>query len=281
MSSLLNASTAQHGRVVLLNGTSSAGKTTLARALQRALLPEIWFHIEVDLLRNAHPDRNLAPPGEAPKGITAASFLRAIPASLRALTAQGDNLIIDDVFGPTQLKNYVETFDVSPPGIRPLFVYVGCDKETLDRREAARGDRDRGTARGMLRLVSAPGVWDVEVDTTNADPDALAERIVARLRSGEAPAAFKHLAQMDLAQVIRDAEEVRWAETTLVNRSEAPLFLYMIDIWEEAQLRDTVAPGGTLTRRMSNGHPWEVRDESGAVLAAFTPDGQDRRIELE
>jgi chloramphenicol 3-O phosphotransferase len=280
MSSLLNADGAQYGRVVLLNGTSSAGKTTLARALQRALLPEIWFHIQVDLLRDAHPDRNLAPPGEAPRGITATSFLRAIPASLRALAAHGDNLIIDDVFGPTQLKNYVEAFTVSPSGLRPLFVYVGCDKEALDRREAARGDRDKGTARGLLRLVRAPGVWDVEVDTTNADPDALAGRIVARLRSGEPADAFERLARMDLGQVIRDAEEVRWAETTLVNRSERPLFLYMIDIWGEAQLRDTVAPGGTVTRRMSNFHPWEVRDESGAVLSAFTPDGQDRRFAL-
>jgi chloramphenicol 3-O phosphotransferase len=37
------------GRVILLNGASSSGKSEIGRALQR-LLPDPWFHFPVDAL---------------------------------------------------------------------------------------------------------------------------------------------------------------------------------------------------------------------------------------
>jgi chloramphenicol 3-O-phosphotransferase len=47
------------GRIVLLNGTSSAGKTTIARRLQRTLEAR-WLFLEFDLfvemLTDAPPD---------------------------------------------------------------------------------------------------------------------------------------------------------------------------------------------------------------------------------
>lgn len=176
-------------------------------------------------------------------------------------------LVIDDAPGPMQLKNCVEAFSVPPPGVRPLFASVRCD---------------RAAARGMLRPVSALGVWDVEEDTTDADPADPADpakQVVARLRSGGPPSAFERRARMDLGQIAQDAEEARWAETTPVNRTAGALSLYMSDVFEGAQLRDTVASGATLTRRMSKFHPSEVRDGSVGVVLAVAPNGYDRRFE--
>ena len=39
------------GRIILLNGSSSAGKTTLAITLQQ-LLPDPWHHIALDQFRD-------------------------------------------------------------------------------------------------------------------------------------------------------------------------------------------------------------------------------------
>ena len=41
----------QAGRIILLNGSSSAGKTTLAITLQQ-LLPDPWHHIALDQFRD-------------------------------------------------------------------------------------------------------------------------------------------------------------------------------------------------------------------------------------
>jgi chloramphenicol 3-O-phosphotransferase len=49
------------GRIVLLNGTSSSGKTTLVRALQD-LLPDPWIEIGIDRFVFALPRRYLDQP---------------------------------------------------------------------------------------------------------------------------------------------------------------------------------------------------------------------------
>ena len=43
-------------QAIFLNGTSSSGKTTLARALQAAL-PESWQHLALDQFRDGLPDK--------------------------------------------------------------------------------------------------------------------------------------------------------------------------------------------------------------------------------
>jgi chloramphenicol 3-O-phosphotransferase len=48
--------TSDSGRIILINGTSSSGKTTLARGLQRAL-PELWLEMGIDRFAYAVPGR--------------------------------------------------------------------------------------------------------------------------------------------------------------------------------------------------------------------------------
>jgi chloramphenicol 3-O-phosphotransferase len=44
------------GRIILVNGTSSSGKTTLVRGLQRAL-PDLWLEMGIDRFAYALPGR--------------------------------------------------------------------------------------------------------------------------------------------------------------------------------------------------------------------------------
>ena len=52
----------RRNRIVLLNGTSSSGKTTLVRALQDRL-PDPWLELGIDRFVFALPRRYLSQPG--------------------------------------------------------------------------------------------------------------------------------------------------------------------------------------------------------------------------
>ena len=64
------------GRIVLLNGASSAGKTTLARAFQDQR-QEPWFHLALDQFRDGMPPayRGL----NSPEGCPGARGLNVVP----------------------------------------------------------------------------------------------------------------------------------------------------------------------------------------------------------
>lgn len=179
------------GTIILLNGTSSSGKTSLARALQTLLHArgETYYHLEADLLRDMHPQR------QRTKQVSMPTLLQAIPACVAALAAAGNNLLVDDVFHGEQLRNYVETLTL----FSVLYVGVRCSRQDeLLRREQARGDRD-GAALGLARIVYQPGIFDVEVDSARSTPNESAETVCARLDAGPPFRAFHQLAQMNLA----------------------------------------------------------------------------------
>ena len=145
------------GKVILLNGTSSSGKSSLARALQQ-VLDEPFHHANADAIKNmcsGIPDPSKG--GAFARWAYLPKLYAAVPPCFAALAASGNNLIIDDVIKPLQLKNYVESL----AGFMVLFVGVLCPEEELDRRERERGDRRVGQAKEQLRagLVHALGIY--------------------------------------------------------------------------------------------------------------------------
>ena len=177
------------GVIVLLNGTSSAGKSSVARAFQDLQFGsgQTFYHLEADLLRDMHPER------KRKKEVYMPTLLEAIPACVAALSSSGNNLVVDDVFQPYQLKHYVETL----AAFRVLYVGVRCSNaEELLRRERARPDRV-GAAEGLARVVYRPGVFDLELDTAAQAPETCAQQIKARLEAGTPFTAFSRLSQMD------------------------------------------------------------------------------------
>jgi chloramphenicol 3-O phosphotransferase len=70
-------------------------------------------------------------------------------------------------------------------GLDPVWVGVRCDVEVAVQRETARGDRVRGLARGQAQTVHRHPVYDLEIDTTADQPDALARQLDAFLGGAE------------------------------------------------------------------------------------------------
>lgn len=169
-------------KIIYLNGPSSSGKTTLAKALQGSL-EEPYLHIGIDKIIGFMPNKlnnwtgETVPegfswePAKDPTGhpiyqIHAGPFAKRITRTLKdiahLLAAQKYNLIIDDVsFGAVQVdewKQVLKEFNV-------LYVGVITPLEILEERERSRGDRFLGGARGQYFKVHENVSYDLEIDT--------------------------------------------------------------------------------------------------------------------
>lgn len=177
------------GRVILLNGTSSSGKTSIAEQLLLILDPP-HFHMSVDVLNamRAKAKTLAMDPAELPDVLrrTRAGFHRAVAGMARA----GNDVVADYLFSESwRLLDCLTVF----AGLTVFFVGVRCDPDELQRRELARADRDRGLAAAQLPNVHRHGVYDIEVDTTSASPQDCAVTIRDFLVLGEPPTAFDRL----------------------------------------------------------------------------------------
>jgi chloramphenicol 3-O phosphotransferase len=183
------------GRIILINGTSSSGKTTLVRALQAAL-PDPWLEIGIDRFVFALPKRYLDQPlwSEVfryvrPDGIADGPFrietgelgLRLVSGMHRtvaALARSGLDVIVDHVLlEPAWLRECRELW----AGFELLFVGVRCPLAVVVERERSRRDRTIGQAAAQFEVVHRAGGYDLEVDTSRLSPDEAAGRVVAAL----------------------------------------------------------------------------------------------------
>jgi chloramphenicol 3-O phosphotransferase len=201
------------GTIIFLNGTSSAGKTTLAYALQERL-EEPFQHVSLDQFRDGLPAkfRGLnAPEGTSgerglnivpvkvtdDKAYTEVRFgevgqrlLRGMRRAILTLAQGGNNIIIDDIIlNQSFLDDYLDVM-----GDEQLyFVGVRCPLSVIEQRESQRLGRFPGTAESHFISCHAHDIYDVQVDTSTASPESCAELIVKRIAAGP-PEAFSQLA---------------------------------------------------------------------------------------
>ena len=176
------------GRIILLNGASSSGKSGIGRALL-PLLPDPWFLVPVDeigAMRSTVHTRVLdAAEIDAMLRRTRLGYHRAVA----ALASAGNDVIMDyplsEVWRLDDLLETLRGYDVT-------LVEVRCSVAELERRERERGDRPGGLARSQT-TVYAHGDCDIAVDTTSSPPEACALAIVAALSGVRSPKAFERL----------------------------------------------------------------------------------------
>ncbi|CAL9637274.1 Chloramphenicol 3-O phosphotransferase [Streptomyces sp. enrichment culture] len=175
-----------HGRIVFLNGTSSSGKSSIARELLR-VLDEPYFHMPVDSF-HAMRSRREIDPDELPGVLrrTWMGFHRAVA----GMAAAGNNVVVDHVLSEEwRLLDCLGLFDAR----QVVLVGVRCSLEEAERRERARGDRPAGLAARQFAQVHAHGLYDVECDTTTTGAADCARRISAFLPHRPFPTAFEQL----------------------------------------------------------------------------------------
>lgn len=190
--------------VIVLNGASSAGKTTLATALQDefdetwlifgidtliAALPLALLEIHEDAVIAAHPKEHDVRPGgirfDANGAIEIGSEFRRLEAAwlsgVAAIVASGVRLILDEVFldgrhDQDRLRQALE-------GRPVVWVSVTCDLEVAAQRERDRGDRPVGASERQIDQVHDGVHYDLVVETTSRPSSELAQEIAERVRT--------------------------------------------------------------------------------------------------
>ncbi|MFE9882996.1 chloramphenicol phosphotransferase CPT family protein [Streptomyces sp. NPDC005784] len=181
--------TASGGTVILLNGTSSSGKTSIARALLD-LLDGTWFHMPVDAfhaMRGGRDGREMSDEDlQAEIDRTVKGFHRAVA----GMAAGGNNLVVDHPL--SRRWRLLDLLDLLVPQDTVL-VGVRCPLPELERRELDRGDRQPGLAALQYGQVHSHGLHDLDVDTSLRSPAQCAHHIRDFLTDRPRPTAFDTL----------------------------------------------------------------------------------------
>ena len=173
--------------IILLNGGSSSGKSTLVRELQRGL-GEPWLSVGIDTFISTLPPRMTGEEDGIVVGEDGAigigeEFTRLEQCWMRgvaAMAAAGARIVVDDGFlsGPPAQRRWRAAVE----GLSVLWVGVHCSPEEAERREALRGDRETGMARLQALRVHEGIEYDLEVDTTGLEPAKVALPILESVR---------------------------------------------------------------------------------------------------
>lgn len=172
--------------IIFLNGASSAGKTTLANALQ-AQLPRPFWHVSFDTLRDS---------GALPMARFQSrdfdwadhrtDIFEGFHAGLAAWAGAGNDLIVTHVL---DTDGWHRRLQMLLRGHDLFFVGVHTPEDVLTRREAARGDRAPGSATSDIHIVHKGLRYDLEV-SGNAVADDVADTLLSAWAAPRPASAF-------------------------------------------------------------------------------------------
>ena len=183
------------GTIVVLNGTSSAGKSSTAAAFQRARaeagecwlviglddylakLPGEWVEVGAWVGPRASDGVRLVTDGDRAMfqiGPLARRLMRAYRRSIREAARAGLNVVVDEV---SLYEDEWDDWCDALAGLDPVWVAVRCEVEIAAAREAARGDRAIGLVRGQSDVVHRYPAYDLELDTTSTAVDEVVQQL--------------------------------------------------------------------------------------------------------
>ncbi len=164
-------------QVIHINGTSSSGKTAIAKALQEKLLPLIYLNFSIDSVLYALPGSALKRmiSGQDISDLNYPALAESYYVAAAALVKHGNRVILDDAICDSALANF---FIQSVKGFDVLKIGVHCQLDVLKLREKARGDRNIGEAEWQFTRVHGHFPYDFELDSTHMTPAELADKIL-------------------------------------------------------------------------------------------------------
>ena len=202
--------TKSSGQIIILNGTSSSGKSTIAKELQN-ILAGYTLHTGIDhfvqmlpedfvvLSNGTNPaavDGLLWVTADAGKRVTefrfgpkAILFKESMYRSVKAIASTGFNVIVDDVIMHERVLKIICQLMAE----EAYFIGIHCAKEEAIRREIERGDRFPGLVETQFDVVHQHGLYDLECDTLTNSATECANFIQQLLIDTPSPEALKSL----------------------------------------------------------------------------------------
>lgn len=192
--------------IIIINGTSSSGKSTIARAVADMLdEPFLCFGIDafIDMLPEKYRSQGYASndgfyyeqayQGNVPIvashcGVVGKTMLELIPQVIALMSKQQLNIIVDEVIlDDHRFLKYVSLLH----DFRVYSIGITCDVVVLENRALLRGNRPLGLARWQIPLIHE-GIrfYDLMIDTTYSTIQESAQLIVTYMNNNIVPKAF-------------------------------------------------------------------------------------------
>lgn len=171
--------------IIVINGTSSSGKTSLLKAIQNES-EDLFLEYGIDKFIFMLPKRYLNTQlwndvlGRADSaGETGHKLVECMHMSAQKINSSGMNVIVDHVLVEERWRKHLaDTLDKK----NTYLIKMYCPLEVLEEREKARKDRTLGQARKQYNLVHMNIEYDMEIDSSKMTAEDAAKQILEYMR---------------------------------------------------------------------------------------------------
>ncbi len=178
------------GKLIIINGPSSAGKSTLTLAtIQQFDIPFMRFSFDLFL------DNQVLPMSQIKNDVFDWTDIRpnvfsGVRKCVPALLGAGNNVIFDHII---ESQEEMDELVILLNEFNVFFVGLHCSLEELERRELARGNRRVGDAKKDLETVHTFGQYDFELNSED-DLQENATALIKAWKVRKRPLSFQTMA---------------------------------------------------------------------------------------
>ena len=186
------------GTVIILNGPSGSGKSSIQREFQYLMMPNLWIKTGIDFLFDApmptitpenmsfwqlsNPIRWVETSQDAPGNNLITLFVGeqgekvayAMNSAIADYAKNGCNVIVDYI---AYKQEWLDDLQKKLADIRTYYVAVEIPLETLEQREAARGTSPKGHARSHYFTVYGNKKYDLIVNSSTNSAKEIAQQL--------------------------------------------------------------------------------------------------------
>jgi len=207
---LISSATHDQQKIIVINGSSSAGKTSIIKQMQQMYKSPL-LTIGIDLLWEIMPPQYANTGTKAEEGFLfletyddqkrpvitiklgqcAQQLCQQLPDLIKSLALTGYDIIVDEAFINETISHcYAKILK----DYNAYFIGVFCDLAELERREKSRGDREIGLARGQVNNAQKyTSCYDFTIDTTNTSTHECVRQIITYVENNPKPVGFQKL----------------------------------------------------------------------------------------
>ena len=167
--------------LLIINGISSAGKSSLAHSFQTQSAHQ-WMRLSLDDFFDMFPT------GANYTKVPYERFLEAFYKSVAIWAAEGFDLIVDTVF---ESERCLKLAQESLQSYRVYLIALHCPLEEAERREQRRGNRPVGLARKQFQHVHSYCDYDLELNSFDSPSGENVNKLNVYLSNEQQPSAFQ------------------------------------------------------------------------------------------
>lgn len=194
--------------IILLNGASSAGKSTILKELQ-VVFDDLFLGMSVDKFMSMVPPNHQGFGSKAAQmwsweqsfdqqgelmtlkvGPLGKSYILGMYECIRVMAERGFNVIVDDVCLDAELLRQIAT---QLAQFKVYFIGITCELPILEERERLRGNRVIHSARSQHGVVHSFCEHDLIIDTSKTSARDCALKIKTFVEENPTPQAFRLL----------------------------------------------------------------------------------------